>query len=47
MDVVGLSVGYNTVLTESQVQHSNIEQYLYTGVKELEINESDLMKGGA
>jgi len=41
MDVVGLSVGYNTALKVQVQQHNN------TGVKELEINESDLMKGGA
>jgi hypothetical protein len=42
VDVVGFSVGHNTALT---VKCS--AQYLCTGVKELEINESDLMKGWA
>jgi hypothetical protein len=47
IDVVGHSVGYNTAL---KVKCSTITQNS-TGtldeVKELEINESDLMKGGA
>jgi hypothetical protein len=33
--------------SDSLVQHSNIEQYFHTGVKELKINESVLMKARA
>jgi hypothetical protein len=44
--MVGLSVGYNTALTV-KCGILNTEQYLYTGVKELKICESDLMKGRA